>query len=171
MSYRFPWEDSKEEIDEYLESIKSSNEEAARGVTIMIESIEKDLSLQQADQLEQAWSKYRTLTTMARREKGFVALSTTLRVKRFVAKLRAKKSVVSSLNKATTATTPSPEDASANAASKLQALHRGRMARKQMMKEQEAATKLQALQRGRKSRKKHKKGGGKTKKKKNKKKK
>jgi hypothetical protein len=154
------WEDSKEEIDEYLESIKSSNEDAVKGVTIMIESIEKDLRIQQADQLEQAWSKYRTLTTMARREKGFVALSTTLRVKRFVAKLRAKKSVVLSLNKTKAATAPPPGDADTNAASKIQALHRGRMARKQMMEEQEAATKLQAIQRGRESRKKHKKGDG-----------
>ena len=143
-----------------MESIKSSNEDAVKGVTIMIESIEKDLRIQQADQLEQAWSKYRTLTTMARREKGFVALSTTLRVKRFVAKLRAKKSVVLSLNKTKAATAPPPGDADTNAASKIQALHRGRMARKQMMEEQEAATKLQAIQRGRESRKKHKKGDG-----------
>ena len=124
---REAWEDVKEEVDELIFA-HEANKMDNKGIQLMVSTLETSMKEEDPLALEQSWSHIRTLTTMARREKGYVALSTTLRVKRFVAKLRAK-SAVSSL-------TDHPRRTPDGAAAKIQAIQRGRKARKDMMERQ-----------------------------------
>ena len=84
------WEDEKDIIDAHVHRLRSAKTKDSEHFLNMVKAFKDIVQLKRPDKLEELWTIFRTLTTMARREKAYQGLRTTLKVKKFAANLLRK---------------------------------------------------------------------------------
>ena len=84
------WEDEQDIVTAHVYRLQKAKSKDSENFVSMVTAFKKTLALKSPEKLQELWTIFRAVTTMARREKAYQGLRTTLKVKRFAANLMRK---------------------------------------------------------------------------------
>jgi hypothetical protein len=84
------WDDEKEIVDAHVYRLQKAKSKDAAHFIAMVDAFKQSLASKMPGKLKELWVIFRAITTMARREKAYQGLRTTLKVKKFAANLMRK---------------------------------------------------------------------------------
>ena len=84
------WEDEQDIVTAHVYRLQKAKSKDSENFVSMVTAFKKTLALKSPEKLQELWTVFRAVTTMARREKAYQGLRTTLKVKRFAANLMRK---------------------------------------------------------------------------------